>query len=466
MVGKCRQGALRERTMIKGLSLILLFPVVVAAQSVAPTKDIPAIARAANGSIVSIVMSDMAGRPVSQGSGFIVSAEGLIITNYHVISEGSSAVARLPDGTRYAVDGVVRFDKARDVAVIKAHGQNFRKLTLANSDRVQVGEEVVAIGNPLALDSTVSNGIVSGMRPARDDGGKLLQITAPISSGSSGGPLFNMAGGVIGITTMYLSGGENLNFAIPINDAKPLLAADSSKLTAFPDEANPDKPEDGASPFPAASPDMLDLKATIAYLGRMAEPEHRDVLGGAVQGAGLQFQNGPSLSIISRRFLVMAYATGATYTNGYPEFTYSVVFEGDGKHEQKDYPRYMSFPLRDIDPSSIASTEGGYDPYPLADFWDKHAKCEASPQCARDYLSFLESAPKMWQVSFHTIGRKPLIERGGCSEAAVCAPTETAESGLILFRSKDRADRFVTALTYAVKLVGQRPNLPPVTHQQ
>jgi len=96
---------------------------------------------------------------------------------------------------------------------------------------VQVGEAVVAIGNPLSLDSTVSNGIVSGVRTIEDEGGKFLQVTAPISPGSSGGPLFNMAGEVIGVTAMYLKDGENLNFAIPINDAKPLLT--SSKVQDF-----------------------------------------------------------------------------------------------------------------------------------------------------------------------------------------------------------------------------------------
>jgi S1-C subfamily serine protease len=210
-----------------------------AAQSALPRKDIPAIAKAANGAIVSIVMSDDKGKPIVRGSGFLVSKDGLIMTNYHVIAEGSSAVVKLPDGAFYVVDGVLAFDKARDIAVIKAHGQSFRTLALGNSDRVEVGEEVVAIGNPLSLESTVSNGIVSGIRTLKEEGGKFLQVTAPISPGSSGGPLFNMTGEVIGITTLYLKGGENLNFAIPINDAKRLLLAGSTKLQNLPNEPEP-----------------------------------------------------------------------------------------------------------------------------------------------------------------------------------------------------------------------------------
>ena len=205
-------------------------------QSASARRDIPAIAKAANGAVVSVIMSDKDGKPVSQGSGFLVSEDGVIVTNYHVISEGTSAVVKLPDGAFYAVDGVLALDKARDVAIIKAHGQNFRTLTLGNSDRIQVGEDVVAIGNPLSLESTVSNGIVSGIRTIEDEGGKFLQVTAAISPGSSGGPLFNMAGEVVGITTLYIKGGENLNFAIPINDAKRLLLPKSSGLQNLPNE--------------------------------------------------------------------------------------------------------------------------------------------------------------------------------------------------------------------------------------
>lgn len=207
------------------LSLLSSVASIGAAQTSSAKKDIPSIARAANGSIVSIVMSDGNGKPIAQGTGFVVTKDGLIVTNYHVIAEGTSAVAKLPDGAIYVLEGVVASDKARDIAIVKATGKNFRKLLLGNSDRVEVGQGVVAIGNPLSLVSTVSNGILSGIRTAEDFGGKFLQVTAPISPGSSGGPLFDMAGEVIGITTWYVKEGENLNFAIPINDAKRMIAS-------------------------------------------------------------------------------------------------------------------------------------------------------------------------------------------------------------------------------------------------
>jgi hypothetical protein len=240
------------RFTMKLLPLLFLTAGAGAPQSAPPRKDIPAIAKAANGVIVSIITSDKDGKPVAQGTGFLVSTDGRIVTNYHVIKGARSAIVKLPDGAFYDVDGVVAFDKARDLAVIKAHGQNFRVVTLGDSDRVQVGEEIVAIGSPLSLESTVSNGIVSGIRTIKEEGGKLLQITAPISPGSSGGPLFNMAAEVVGITTLYLEGGENLNFAIPVNDAKRLLSA-GSKVRDFPVETEAAKSEAHAEAAPSAS---------------------------------------------------------------------------------------------------------------------------------------------------------------------------------------------------------------------
>lgn len=219
-----------------------------------PKKDIATVAKGADGAVVSIAMLDNNGQPIAQGSGFVISKDGRIVTNYHVIKTGSSAIVKLPNGAFFPVDGVVAFDKDRDIAVIKAHGENFRTVPLGDSSRVEVGDEVIAIGNPLSLESTVSNGIISGIRNVQEEGGNFLQVTTPISPGSSGGPLFNMDGHVVGITTMYLKGGENLNFAIPINDAKGLLAAKVSRVQAFPIETGIPQLESPLSPNATATP--------------------------------------------------------------------------------------------------------------------------------------------------------------------------------------------------------------------
>src|SRR5258708_29254440 len=167
-------------------SLIFIVVGVVAAQSAPLRKDIPAIAKAANGAIVTIITANN-DKPIAQGTGFLVRADGVIVTNYHVIETGNVAIVKFPDDTAVSVDGVLAADKLRDLAIIKIHGKTFRTLGLGDSDDIQVGEEVVAIGNPLSLESTVSNGIISGVRTSKEQGGKFLQTTAPISPGSSGG---------------------------------------------------------------------------------------------------------------------------------------------------------------------------------------------------------------------------------------------------------------------------------------
>ncbi len=254
------------------LSLFLFVPRGISAQSASPRKDIPAIAKAANGAIVTIVMAAN-DKPIAQGTGFVVASDGLLVTNYHVIETGDVAVVKFPDGTVLSADGVLASDKVRDLAIIKVHGKIFQTLTLGNSDQVQVGEEVVAIGNPLSLESTVSNGIISGVRTSKKQGGRFLQTTAPISPGSSGGPLLNMRGEVVGINTMYLEGGENLNFAIPVNDAKSLLQNRSAELWDLPNET----PAPAPSTSETRHASLAEQKACGEQVKLLSESEDRSI---------------------------------------------------------------------------------------------------------------------------------------------------------------------------------------------
>jgi hypothetical protein len=260
------------RCLIRLFSLVLVFSSVVAAQSTAPRKDIPAIAKAAKEAIVTIVMADN-DKPVSLGTGFLARPDGSIITNYHVIQTGTVAIVKFADGTTLRADGVLGADKVRDLAIIKIHGRTFRTLSFGNSDQVEVGEEVVAIGNPKGYELTVSNGILSGIRNDEKAGGKFLQITVPITHGSSGGPLFNMAGTVIGITTLGFEGSGNLNFAIPINDAKRLLSNQSSELQSLPNEPTPVDAEqaDQAQPATMEQQKMCAEQAEQVFRKRSAD---------------------------------------------------------------------------------------------------------------------------------------------------------------------------------------------------
>jgi serine protease Do len=163
------------------------------------------------------------GKPFkASGSGFIISSDGRIITNYHVIDYATSGTVTLNDKTKFDIVSVLGYSKTedKDLAVIKINASNLPVCDIGDSSKVQVGESVVAIGSPLGLEetqNTVSNGIISKIR---DNG--IIQTTAPISHGSSGGPLFNMYGKVIGAIEAFYPGGENLNLAVPINWLKTI----------------------------------------------------------------------------------------------------------------------------------------------------------------------------------------------------------------------------------------------------
>lgn len=163
----------------------------------------------------------------ASGSGFIISSDGRIVTNYHVIDGAASGKVVLNDGTTFTDIKVLGWDKEGDLAIIKVPGSGLPAVTTGNSDTAQIGEAVVAIGSPLGLQNTVSTGIIS----ARRDG--YLQTTAPISHGSSGGALFNMMGEVVGITSAGMEEGANLGFAIPINEVKSLTTTQTLTLAQF-----------------------------------------------------------------------------------------------------------------------------------------------------------------------------------------------------------------------------------------
>jgi len=164
-----------------------------------------------------------AGNRSRQGSGFVVDQEGLILTNHHVIRDATNATVRLSSGDVYDRVSVMAVDERRDLAVLKIAGFGLPTLPLGNSDSVRIGTDVIAIGSPLGLENTVSTGIVSGRR-TEPKGFQLLQITAPASTGSSGGPVLLRDGRVVGIAASQFRNGQNLNFAVPINYARGMLA--------------------------------------------------------------------------------------------------------------------------------------------------------------------------------------------------------------------------------------------------
>lgn len=165
--------------------------------------------------VVKLESYDGQGQRLGLGSGFVVNSNGLIITNYHVIRDAYQMRVTCASGDIYNVDGVVDFDAEKDFAVLKITGFGLPVVELGNSEQVEVLDDVIAIGHPLGLQYTSSTGVISQWR--EKGGFRMLQTTAPISPGNSGGPLVNVRGQVIGIVTEQMTEGQNLNFALPIN---------------------------------------------------------------------------------------------------------------------------------------------------------------------------------------------------------------------------------------------------------
>ncbi len=183
-------------------------------------------------SIVAIT-NQVRGRTASTGSGFIVSEDGYIVSNHHVVDGAETLIVTTHDGEEYTAT-LVGSDAANDVALLKIEAESLPAVTLGSSDALAIGDQVVAIGNPLGeLTSTQTVGYVSGKdRSVSTDGTviNMLQTDAAINPGNSGGALFNMYGQVVGITTAKYSGTtssgasiEGIGFAIPINDVKDIL---------------------------------------------------------------------------------------------------------------------------------------------------------------------------------------------------------------------------------------------------
>lgn len=160
-------------------------------------------------------------RLLGQGSGFFVSADGMLVTNYHVMEKAASAKVLLPGGKELGVSGMLASMPNADLALLKVQAKGLAFLRLAKN-QPDVGTKVWAIGSPKGLDNTLSEGLVSGYRDIK---GKptLLQTTAPISPGSSGGPLVIDTGQVVGVTTLTRIGGQNLNFAVPCKYIQAIL---------------------------------------------------------------------------------------------------------------------------------------------------------------------------------------------------------------------------------------------------
>lgn len=205
-----------------------------------PQMDLEKLASMVAPCVFLIEVKDAAGNLVATGTGFAVSADGLVATNYHVIENGKAFSLVTAQGAKFDRVRIVAANPEADLAIIRIDAKGLPFLTLAATSNVPVGKRVAVYGSPVGLSGTLSEGIISAsprnLSENRQDElipnhGVLLQTTAPVSSGSSGSPLFDAEGKVIGVITMMMQGPDNpqnLNFAVPVEALRPLIMRASS----------------------------------------------------------------------------------------------------------------------------------------------------------------------------------------------------------------------------------------------
>ncbi len=218
-------GPLGQRQLTTG-ALILLFGILVVTGFC--YADAEHIYRENNRSTVVITSYDTKGKPIKLGSGFLVSSDGKAITNYHVVN-GAQKVSVRVEGKELPVEGFLHVDKTNDLTLLKIRGQGFSPVRIGSSENLAVGSRVYVISSPRGLENSLSEGIVSAVRTVGTQ--KVIQITAPISPGSSGGPVFNDNGQVIAVATFVLKDSQNVNFAIPINAISNKVAVEKAVVT-------------------------------------------------------------------------------------------------------------------------------------------------------------------------------------------------------------------------------------------
>jgi S1-C subfamily serine protease len=230
--------------------------------------DLPTLASTARPAVVMIVGYNASGKPIESGSGFFVSDEGRLVTNWHVVDGIMWAQARTENGAMYNIRGVLASSPLLDLAVLKADAKGVQFLPVDGSAVPPVpGTHVAVIGSPFALEGSLSEGIVAANRS--DDAGTWLQISAPISPGSSGSPVLDDHGRVVGVATLSRVGGQNLNFARSARDLARLLESipAGAQPTKFVDQLASD-PDYVAS---KAAADKKDFTLALKLLNRVSE---------------------------------------------------------------------------------------------------------------------------------------------------------------------------------------------------
>jgi S1-C subfamily serine protease len=371
------------------------------------------IARRSFPSVVVLVTKDSSGKFVSLGSGFFVRPD-VVATNYHVVKHAARVYCKIVgQQSVYNVVGLVGASEKDDLALIKVERGGgllaqleseleapVSSLPLAHGSTIAVGDPVYVVGNPEGLEGTFSQGVVSAVR-----GEAYIQITAPISAGSSGGPVLNNKGEVIGVAAGTITEGQNLNFAIPVANVLNLLAHMSTAVLPLPNIADKAGTARGAEANPTLRETLDWLKLTLSRYGSF-----KTASVGASAEVHLIFQpiafQGCTISWKQSRFYEYR-ADGITLSEVYSEV-----------------------PLASLDSSSI-TTQGGSDDLGYL----------------VKIVLFTRDDKKVIHVQ--------IVTKGSAGPKSIVDETNLANTN-IYFENRDMTDRITTAFRHAIELCGKQ----------
>lgn len=281
-------------------------------------------------SVVYIEAKNNQGVPFAFGSGVIISQDGKVITNYHVIEGAYNLVVTSKDGTKYGVEGIYGYSQEKDLAILKLkNASNLTPVYLGDSTKLQLGEQIVAIGNPLGAIDKITSGTVLDLNASNPSlrTGSDIQISAAIDHGSSGGALFNMKGELVGIT--YALGladnGEKYYFAIPLSDVTPLLTI--TTLTTVDDLYAMNKPVI-SNVKPLTTEQTFDFQPFFFEESRNLTVKLLDIYSGSEANAIVQYENMfNETPRTDEQWILMKYSMKYNSGSGIPLQAYEVIFD-------------------------------------------------------------------------------------------------------------------------------------------